>query len=896
VVAPISLALEAEVNIRRLEAARDFQRANSVNRWYGARSNAWLGLCTAGKSYYDLVQALRDLGLSERDLEQLGIRVGKFGMTFPLEPHFAREFAEGLEAIIVIEEKRSFLEMQLKDALYSMARRPQVVGKLDEAGVSLFPPINELDPDRIARVVGETIARRYPAESVLARLDRIAEIAGRPKELLQSRAPNFCSGCPHNRSTLLLEGQAAGGGIGCHTMALRLVDSGRQFQFLTHMGGEGAPWIGMSPFVGRRHVFQNIGDGTFFHSGSLAIRACIAAGVNITYKILYNGHVSMTGGQDVVGALPIPELTRKLEAEGVRKTVVLAEDVPRYEGVTLAMNAELRDRSELPRTLAEMEKISGVTAIIYDQECAAEKRRKRSRGKLEEPVIRLAINEEVCEGCGDCVRQSNCMSLNPVATPRGQKMRIHQPSCNKDYSCALGDCPSFVTVKIKKGTGLHKPPVPELPVAEVPVPARMVEIGPNGYRIFLPGIGGTGVVTINALLATAAWIEGLNVVTLDQTGSAQKGGAVVSHILLSHAPVEAPTRTNAANADLILGFDLIGAVNPENLKVASPERTVAVLNTDLTPTVDSIRGGAVLAGPQGMLDQVNQVTRAGYSVYADANRLAERLFGTHLASNIFLLGVAWQAGLVPLTLEALDQAIEWNGVEAATMRKAFQWGRKYYQDAACVESHIAPPAARETAALDRVAELRAYQNEAYAREYEEFVEEVGRRAPALKDTVARYLFKLMTYKDEYEVARLLTRAEFESSLREQWEAVESISYNLHPPMLRRFGVTRKMKLGSWFRVPLRVLASLKFVRGTPFDVFGWNRHRRMERELIDWYKDLVSTAIDGGDEAVALDLCALPDQIRGYERIKEESVAKVKKAASEKLTAAKAAALTHSAR
>ena len=896
VVAPISLALEAEVNIRRLEAARDFARANHVNRWYGARSNAWLGLCTAGKSYYDLVQALRDLGLSDRDLEQLGIRVAKFGMTFPLEPQFAREFAEGLEAIIVIEEKRSFLELQLKDALYSMTRRPQVVGKLDEAGVSLFPPINELDPDRIARVVGETVARRYPVESVLARLDRISEVAGRPKELLQLRAPNFCSGCPHNRSTLLLEGQAAGGGIGCHTMALRLVDSGRQFQFLTHMGGEGAPWIGMSPFVGRKHVFQNIGDGTFFHSGSLAIRACIAAGVNITYKILYNGHVSMTGGQDVVGGLPVPELTRKLEAEGVRKTVVLAEDVSRYEGLTLAMNAELRDRSELPRTLAEMEKIPGVTAIIYDQECAAEKRRKRSRGKLEEPTLRLVINEEVCEGCGDCVKQSNCMSLNPVATARGQKMRIHQPSCNKDYSCALGDCPSFVTVKIKKGTGLRKPPVPELPVADVPAPARMAEIGPSGYRIFLPGIGGTGVVTINALLATAAWIEGLNVVTLDQTGTAQKGGAVVSHILLSSGPIEAPTRTNVANADLILGFDLIGAANPENLKVATPDRTVAVLNTDLTPTVDSIRGGAVLAGPQRMLDQINAVTRAGYNVYADANRLAERLFGTHLASNIFLLGVAWQAGLVPVTLESLEQAIELNGVEAATMRNAFKWGRKYYQDAAWVESHIAPPVRRAAAELDRVAELRAYQSDTYAREFEEFVDEVGRRAPALKDTVARQLFKLMTYKDEYEVARLLTRTEFESSLREQWEAVESVSYNLHPPMLRRFGTTRKLKLGPWFRVPLRVLASLKAVRGTPLDIFGWNSHRRMERELIGWYKDVIRKAMDCGDDALALELAALPDGIRGYERIKEESVTKIKKAASEKLAAIEAAALAHSAR
>jgi indolepyruvate ferredoxin oxidoreductase len=904
VVAPISLALEAEVNIRRLEAARDFARANGVNRWYGARERAWLGIATAGKSYYDLAQALRDLGLGERDLESLGIRVAKFGMTFPLEPRFAVDFATGLEALLVIEEKRSFLEMQLKDALYPMRDRPLVVGKTDENGVPLFPPIGELDPDRIARVVGELIARRYPIESVLARLDRIAAVLGRPRELLNVRAPNFCSGCPHNRSTLLLDGQAAGGGIGCHTMAMRLTGSNRTFSFLTHMGGEGAPWIGMSPFVERQHVFQNIGDGTYFHSGQLAVEACVAAGVNITYKILYNGHVAMTGGQEAAGALPVPALTRKLEAEGVRKTVVLAEDVSRYEGASLAMNAEVRDRSELLATLAEMEKIPGVTAIIYDQECAAEKRRKRSRGKLEEPTSRLVINEDVCEGCGDCVKQSNCMSLNPVSTEFGDKMRIHQSSCNKDYSCALGDCPSFVTVKIRPGTGLRKPPVPTLPPAEVPAPARFVEIGESGYRIFLPGIGGTGVVTMNALLAAAAWIEGLSAVTLDQTGTAQKGGAVVSHILLSRKVIAVPARTNIGNADLILGFDLIGAANPDNLRVATAERTVAVLNTDLVPTVDSIRSRTVLHGPERMLAQVSQVTRPGHNICVDANRLAESLFGTHLAANVFLLGVAWQAGLVPVSLESLDQAIEWNGVEVEKNRQAFLWGRKYYHDAAWVEAQVAQP--RQTGATPaedpidlRVRELRAYQNEAKAQEYAEFVGEVGRRAPDLQVTVARNLYKLMAFKDEYEVARLLTRPQFLRTLRDQWEAVESISYNLHPPFLRRFGVSKKLTLGGWFAGPLRVLAGLKFLRGTPFDVFGWSAHRRMERSLAGWYKDLVRQLLECWDETNPtpfIEIAALPEQIRGYERLKERSVEDVKKAAEQKLAAIKAAVPAHSAR
>ncbi len=889
-VPPVTMALEAEVNMRRIEAALKFARANRLNRWYGARQNAWLGIASAGKAYYDLAQAFRDLGLGEKDLEALGIRVAKFGMTFPLEPRFAAEFAAGLEAILVVEEKRSFIEMQLKDALYGMAQRPLVVGKKDENGVTLFPPVGELDPDRIARAVGEMIARRHPVESVLARLDRLAALHDRPKELFSVRAPNFCSGCPHNRSTLLLDGQAAGGGIGCHTMAMRLSDSNRTFSFLTQMGGEGAPWIGMAPFVTRKHVFQNIGDGTFFHSGQLAVGACVAAGVNITYKILYNGHVSMTGGQEAVGALTVPQLTRKLEAEGVRKTIVLAEDVARYRGQTLASNAELRDRGELTRTLGEMEKIEGVSAIIYDQECAAEKRRKRSRGKLAEPVIRLVINEEVCEGCGDCVKQSNCMSLNPVATEFGQKMRIHQSSCNKDYSCALGDCPSFVTVKIKAGTGLRRREVPKLPSADVPMPVRRAEIGENGYRIFLPGIGGTGVLTINALIAAAAWIDGLNVITLDQTGTAQKGGAVVSHILLSRSPLDAPTRSNAGGADLILGFDLIGAANADNLKVAAPERTVAVINTDLVPTMDSIRSRTILSGAERMLAELSKVTLAGYNVFVDANRLAESLFGTHLAANIFLFGVAWQAGLVPVSLAALEQSIELNGVEVEKNRQAFLWGRKYYHDAAWVEAQIAPKNAAALPQYDRAELLRAYGGSKYARAYTEFVDEVAHRAPELKDTVARYLYKLMAYKDEYEVARLLTAPEFEAELRDQWEAVEAVSYNLHPPMLRRFGFDRKLKLGGWFRMPLRILAKMRVLRGTPFDVFGWNQHRAMERSLIEWYRDLireVMNAYDAANPAPALEIAALPDKIRGYESIKEASVEAVKREAEQKLSTVK---------
>jgi len=861
IVAPISLALEHETNVRRLEAALDFARVNRVNRWSG---DGKIGILSAGKAYYDTLQALRDLGIRE------GVRVGKVGMLFPLESEFIRDFAEGLETIIIVEEKRSFLEMQAREILYDAPARPAILGK------SHFPPTGELDPDKIASVLCDVMGIRPRA--VAALISEKSTVAARPAV--------FCSGCPHNRSTLLLDGQIAGGGIGCHTMAMRLGDPNRHFEFLTHMGGEGAPWIGMSPFVEHSHIFQNIGDGTLFHSGYLAIEACVAANVNITYKILYNGHVAMTGGQAAVGALTIPQLTRKLQAEGVRKTIVLAENTQKYKDLgELASNAELRPREELMHTLAEMPKISGVTAIIYDQECAAEKRRQRSRGTQAEPAMRLVINEEVCEGCGDCVTQSNCMSLTPIATELGQKMRIHQSSCNKDYSCALGDCPSFVSVQLKPGTGLKKRALQKLPPADVPAPRQVAKAG-DGYRIIGPGIGGTGVVTTNALLATAAWIDGLHVATLDQTGTAQKGGAVVSHLLISEHPIEVPAKVNAGNADLILGFDLIGVAQPVNLKTASPDKTVAVINTDLTPTIDTIRNRLTIVGSEKMVDLVAAATNRGRNIYVDANRLAEGLFGTHMAVNMFMMGVAYQGGLIPVSLSAIQQAIELNGVEIERNLEVFSWGRKYYEDSQWVESQIAPRVAKAESAFDRAEELRAYQNEAYAKAYAEFLEKIP--DTALREVVAVYLYKLMAYKDEYEVARLMTKRSFEEQTLGMWQAPQSISYNLHPPLLRSFGLKKKIKLGPAFRPLLVLLAKLKFLRGTPFDIFGMAAHRRQERALIGWYKFLIEQVIANltpENFARAMEIAVLPDQIRGYEQIKEKSIEAVKQQAADKLQA-----------
>ena len=890
-VIPFTLQLEHEVNYRRLDAAREFARANGVNQMFGARDGARLGIVTAGKPYYDLMQALRDLGIRREELNALGVRIAKFGMTFPLEPQFTAEFARGLATILVLEEKRSFLELQLRESLYNAPERPLILGKQDENGQVLVPATGELDPEKLAAILARYLP---PRESTIRRLNQIREIAARHREKIGSRTPTFCSGCPHNRSTLLLEGQVAAGGIGCHGMSATQGHSGRGYAFLTHMGGEGAPWIGMAPFVERKHIFQNIGDGTYFHSGSLALEAAVAAGVNITYKILYNGAVAMTGGQQPSGALPVPALTRKLEADGVRKTVVLTDELEKYADVPLAANSLVRDRDELPEVMRELEQVPGVTVIIYDQLCAAEKRRLRSRGKLEEPTLRVVINEAVCEGCGDCVRQSNCMSLHPVQTEFGPKTRIHQSSCNKDYSCVLGDCPSFVTVRLAPGTGLRKKTVPRLPAADVPEPREKVTAG-EGYSILAPGVGGTGVVTINALLATAAWLDGTSVITLDQTGLAQKGGAVVSSIILSDRPVEASAKIGYGNADLLLGFDLLGAASADNLSRAHPSRTVAVINTAEIPTGDVVRGQAVLYGPSRVVDIIDACTRKGRNLYADATRIAETLFASHLAVNVFLLGVAYQAGLIPVSTKSLEEAIRWNRVDVERNLEALLWGRKYYQDAQAVEALLAPsqPESQALGLVERrAAELECYQDRKYAQQYRAFVSQVAAREPALAETVARYLFKLMGYKDEYEVARLLTQPEFERQMREMWQSVDSISYNLHPPLLRSIGFKKKLKIGSWFRPALRVLAKMKGLRSTPLDIFGYASIRREERQLIAWYRDLVEEILEyvaPENLTVALELASLPDQIRGYEQIKLSSIHEVRELAKRKLSLFKSA-------
>ena len=802
--APYSLEMERSLYYHRLEAARRYAAANALNHIVVSTPDAWFGIITAGKTYYDVRQALHELGLDEEALRRVGIRILKLGMIYPLESGVVREFARGLEEILVVEEKRSFIELFTRDILYHGPDRPVIVGKFDEDGQPLVPIHGEIDSDRVAQVIASRLLRRRRIESVAAGAARLSALKSRHIELSLARPAYFCSGCPHNRSTVVPEGSLAAAGIGCHAMALGME---RNTLGITHMGGEGAQWIGMAPFTDMKHMFQNIGDGTLFHSGSMAISAAVASGVNITYKILYNSAVAMTGGQDAAGALPIPELTRKLEAEGVRKTIVVAEEPAKYRHAQLANNAEVRDREELDEAQRELREMPGTTVLIYDQQCAAEKRRHRKRGKLAEPALHVVINEAVCEGCGDCGAKSNCLSVQPVDTEFGRKTQIHQSSCNKDYSCLKGDCPSFVTVDTVDGA--KKRPKPVLPdiTAMLHEPADKASCA-GGYAVYMAGIGGTGVVTVNTLLGTAGLLEGKHVRAFDQTGLSQKGGPVVSSLKLSDTPMLTSNKVGAGEAHLYLGFDILVATSPIHLEKASPDRTRAVISTSQIPTGDMVRNKDVhFPAVPGLLQSIERCTRQDVNIYLDAETLAERLFGDYMAANLIVVGAAYQAGAIPLEAASIEETIRLNGVAVEMNLQAFRWGRLYVQDRAAVERQLkalelpdeaAPaslselesrmPEAVATArqllttsgfsgevrrlAERRIPELMLYQNTAYAQRYVEFIKKVvaveATRLPGqtrLGEAVARYLFKLMAYKDEYEVARLLLRDEFSQRVR-----------------------------------------------------------------------------------------------------------------------------------
>ena len=907
------LAQEARMQEHKAYAALAYARANRLNYIVIDSPRPRLGIITAGKSYLDVRQALDDLGIDETLAAEIGLRVMKCGMTWPLESDGTRHFAEGLEEILVVEEKRQHIEYQLKEELYnwSEAVRPRVIGKFDEKGEWslpqggwLLPAASELTPAAIARAIADRIARFHTSAKIEQRLRFIAdkEAALARQRLAITRVPHYCSGCPHNTSTRVPEGSRALAGIGCHYMATWIYPTATQT--FSQMGGEGVAWIGQAPFTETPHVFANLGDGTYFHSGILAIRAAAAAGVTITYKILYNDAVAMTGGQPLEGSLTVAQLVGQLAAEGLERIEVVADLAEAKNIGGLPAGVRVRPRKELEAIQRSLRETKGTTALIYVQTCAAEKRRRRKRGSLEDPARRVVINDMVCEGCGDCSNKSNCVSVLPVVTEWGTKREIDQSNCNKDYSCINGFCPSFVTVEggtLRKGKALAGTgDLPPLPTPDLPGLAEP-------WGILITGIGGTGVVTIGAILCMAAHLEGKGVTALDMAGLAQKGGSVWSHVRIAGDPGQlwAP-RIAAGEADAVIGCDIVVTVGDESLAKMQQGRTRAVVNSDASVTSEFVRTVAEQARTgdlqryrdpefptQAMEEQIVDAVGLDAAWFLDASRLATTLMGDAIATNMFMLGCAWQRGLVPLSEEAILRAIELNGAAVGLNRAAFQWGRRAAADLAALEGIATPQGAvpdnrRLSANLDeliarRVAYLTAYQDAAYAERYRAMVERVRKaeaeRVPdseALTQAVARNLHKLMAYKDEYEVARLYTDTGFLERVAGMFEGDWKLTFHLAPPLIAGpdpvTGEPEKRAYGQWMLRAFRLLARLKGLRGTWLDPFGRTVDRRLERQLIVDYEAVVAELLGGlsvANHATAVELAAIPDRIRGFGPVKE---------------------------
>jgi indolepyruvate ferredoxin oxidoreductase len=872
----------------RLRIAREYARLNELNRIVGRGQDDVLGVVAAGHTWLDVLAALRRAGIGEADLQRSRVRLLRVGMPWPLEEATVREFADGLEEILVVEEKRSFLEAAIRDVLYGGPARPAVTGKRDADGSELIPGYGELDADLITG----SLRHRMTARGIAAEPDpRGAPSPAHPRTLpLVSRVPYFCSGCPHNSSTKPLPGTLVGGGIGCHALVLLMDESqAGTVTGLSQMGGEGMQWIGMAPFLDRDHFVQNIGDGTFDHSGSLAIRAAVAAGANMTYKLLYNSAVAMTGGQRPASGMTVPQIVDVLLAEGVARVIVTTEDPGRYRHVKLSRGVVVWDRARIAEAQRVLAAIPGVTVLVHDQECATEKRRKRKRGKIAQPQTRVFINERICEGCGDCGRKSNCLSVQPVPTEFGRKTRVHQSSCNVDYSCLDGDCPAFMTVVPAGSLGRKAVETTAISPDELPAPRPVVPADSFGIR--LTGVGGTGVVTVSQVLATAGLIAGWHARSLDQTGLAQKGGAVVSDVRFSRSGPPPTNKLGAGECDLYLGCDLLVAADPKNLAVTAAARTVAVVSTAEVPTGPMVSDPALAFPDQGatshpILDRV----RDG-SVLLDARAIVIGLFGDDQFANVFLVGAGFQAGALPLPPDAIEEAIRVNGVAVEKNLQAFRRGRQYVADPAAVLSAAgldrpaaAGPAESPLARLIRTRseDLTAYQDDAYARRYVDVVERVRAAeqdktpgSTALTETVARYLYKLMAYKDEYEVARLSLEPSLGAGLAAEFGPGARPSWRLHPPVLRALGMKRKVALGPWFVPAFRVLVAMRRVRGTWMDPFGRTQVRVAERELIEEYLGLVDQLIgrlSPATAALAVRLAELPDGVRGYEEVKMRTV------------------------
>ncbi|GAA4225228.1 indolepyruvate ferredoxin oxidoreductase family protein [Actinomadura meridiana] len=880
-------SLEGEVLEGRLRAATAYAAANDLDRVEGATGEAVIGLVATGRTYLELREALDRLGLDDAALERRGVRLLRLAMIYPLDAGKVREFAHGLREIVVVEEKRAFIETQIRDVLYEVDDRPAVFGK-----GGLVPVDGVLDADGIVRVLAAFLAERVGKEHLDLRDSVLQPRKPAVNLLATARTPFFCSGCPHNRSTVVPDGSVAASGIGCHVMT---VFTDRSIG-TTQMGGEGAMWVGAAPFSDTRHMFQNLGDGTFFHSGSLAVRQAVAAGTNITFKILYNAAVAMTGGQVADGGSDPAAITRMLHAEGVAKIVVVADDPSRYpRGMDWAPGVRVRHRDDLDAVQRELREVPGVTVLLYDQACAAETRRKRKRGLVPDPATRVLINEAVCEGCGDCGVKSNCLSVEPVETEFGRKTQINQTSCNKDYSCVDGDCPSFVTVV----PGERRAPVAAPPKIDV---VAEPEVRPRSADVLLVGIGGTGVVTVNQVLAMAALLDGLHARALDQTGLSQKAGAVVSHLRIGDVRRDRPGMVGAGGADAYLVFDSVAGTSETNLRRCASGRTAAVVSTSEVPTGRMITDtGASLPPSASLVRRIADRTAPGRLVALDALGLAERWFGSTTTANFIAVGAAYQSGLLPMSADAIEEALALNGVQVETNVQAFRAGRRLVLEPD-MDAEPAPPSDADDG-LDRVLKTRlpalaAYQNNALARRYLDVVKRVAEAERAsggggggerLAVAVARNLYKLMAYKDEYEVARLHLDPEFGRRVEEQFGRAATVRYMLHPPLLRAVGLDRKIALGRTARPAFHVLRAMRRLRGTPLDPFGATAQRRAERRLVADYLKIVDELVAGlgnGDRLdLAVQIAELPDMVRGYEDIKTTNIARYEERLRELLTA-----------
>jgi len=895
----------------KVYAALAYVRANGLDRIVWDSPNARFGIATTGKSFGDTMQALADLGIDEKVARDIGLRVYKIAMSWPLEPQGARRFAQGLDEILVVEEKRQVVEYQIKEELYTWEagkRAPRVVGKFDDngewsqaegqpAGTWLLPAHYEHNPAIVARAIARRLEKLGLADKLGSQFkERLAFLDFKEKALAKPRVtsvrqPYFCSGCPHNTSTRVPEGSRATAGIGCHFMAVWM---DRNTSTFTHMGAEGAPWIGQAPFTSEKHIFANLGDGTYFHSGLMAIRAAVAAKVTMTYKILYNDAVAMTGGQHHDGPLDPAMISRQIAAEGVKPIIIVTDEPEKYPaGTDWAPGVTIRHRDQLDAVQRELRGQPGVSALIYDQTCASEKRRRRKRNAYPDPAKRAVINEMVCEGCGDCSTKSNCLSVEPLETEFGRKRTINQSTCNKDYSCVKGFCPSFVTVEggqLKKGKSGKKAAddFPALPEAQ---PAAL----DGSFGVLVTGIGGTGVITIGQILGMAAHLEHKGVSVLDMSGLAQKYGAVMSHVKIAAGPEDVHVaRLGTGDSRLVIGCDLVVTATGDALDKMNAKATRALVNGTTTPTAEFVKNPNWQLPGSNMQHDIEEAC-GGKAEFLPAAEIATALMGDSIATNMFMLGYTWQKGWVPLSRESIERAIELNGVAVAFNQQSFIWGRRAAVDLERVRrvampADVIPIEQHVSRNVDELVERRvqfltSYQNAAYAEKYRALILKVKKleqektNSTKLTEAVARYYAKLLAYKDEYEVARLYSDGAFRKKIEGMFEGDYKMVFHLAPPLLAKpdpiTGEPAKMTFGPWVMGLFGILSKLKGIRGTALDIFGRTEERRMERALITEYEQTVETLLAGltrDNHALAVEIASLPETIRGYGHIKAKSV------------------------